>query len=84
MIWQDAIIALSNITFSIALVPMIIKPGRYKISGSLVIAMGLWAKTGAMLDLGLLLGGITVGVAAGWWSVLFVKRVWEREKDKDD
>ena len=79
MIWQDAVIAAANITFTIALVPMIVGRDSFRISGSLVIACGLWAKVVAMISLGLTYGGITVGVAAMWWTVLFVKRLWERK-----
>jgi len=79
MIWQDAVIAVAQGAFAIALVPTILSRDKPPLATSVPTAIGLSVIGVAVATLGLWWSTLTVGTTAALWAVIALQRSsWRR------
>jgi len=80
MVWQDIVITIASIVFSIALVPQVItgfkhKKGFVTLAASIPTTLGLYTLTFTYLTLSLTYSAITVFITGTLWWILFMQSI---------
>lgn len=80
MIWQDILISIASITFSIALIPQVYhgfkeKQGVIKLQTSIPTVLGLFAVMFAFFTLDLYFSTIVSFITGTLWVILVIQRV---------
>jgi hypothetical protein len=89
MIWQDAVITIASIVFSISLLPQVDHGFRHKIitikvATSLPTFLGLYAITFAYVTLALYFSAATAFITGTLWLVLFLQHFLYGKKETVD
>lgn len=74
MIWQDAVIAVAQGSFALALVPTLMTPTKPPLATSVPMAIGLTAITVAVATLELWWTATTGAATAILWAVIALQR----------
>jgi len=80
MIWQDVLITIASIIFSVALIPQIVegfkkRKGLITHATSIPTFIGLYLISFAFYTLSLYLSSIMAVIAGSLWLILFVQRL---------
>jgi hypothetical protein len=70
MSWQDAVIAVGQVIFVIALIPALLGQEKPPRSTCWVTGVTLASNAVALLSLGLVWSGVSMGITAACWLVL--------------
>ena len=80
MIWQDIIITIANLLFTISLINQVVygfrkKKGLITLTTSFLTTLGLYAITIAFLTLGLPMSALVSCVNGTLWLILLIQRI---------
>jgi hypothetical protein len=81
LIWQDAVIAVAQGSFAIALLPTIVSDSKPQLATSIPTSAGLFVICAAVATLGLWWSALTVGVTAALWAVIALQR-WRAARQR--
>ena len=74
MIWQDAVIAVAQGSFAIALLPTVLSESKPPLATSIPTAAGLFVIGGAVATLELWWSALTVSATGALWLVIALQR----------
>jgi len=80
MVWQDIVITIASIVFSVALVPQVIagfkdRKGFVTLAASIPTTLGLYVLSFTYLSLNLSYSAVTAFLTGTLWWVLFMQRL---------
>jgi len=80
MIWQDIVITIAGVIFSVALIPQVYngykdKVGPIKFQTSIPTFVGLYAVSFSFWTLSLLFSSIVTFITGSMWFLLFIQRL---------
>lgn len=85
MIWQDLVLTIVNIVFSISLIPQVIhgfkeKKGLITLPTSIPTFIGLYVIGGTYLTMNLFFSSVMAFATGTLWFILFIQRLIYKEK----
>ena len=75
MIWQDIVITVASISFSVGLIPAVLKRDKPPVVTSLITFLGMLGITICYISFNLVLSTITGSITTILWLVLFIQKV---------
>lgn len=77
---QDITIMVTNIAFTLFLIPMIRKPDKPPLKSSGLTSIGIYLLAVSFATIGLWLGAVATTLNAMAWSILFIQGVTKRRR----